>query len=180
MVPKLKKYSPFWVTYSEKEKTFYSRFLWKIWPFSHFCRFWYPNWVIWVTHPAPKNVPFHLDFGRTCFPTQVRSAPRPPARPPPPPPRPAILGSEQYTHLIIICLKHAWFWLTRVLKNCKCVKKPLTVQGINLFPCVYGIRMINIMLYQSIFAFYLSYYLYLYSTESKEETELFKAINSIK
>ena len=49
----------------------------------------------------------------------------------------------------------------------KRVKKPLNVQGINLFPRVYGSRMINAMLYSSIFAFYLSYYLYLYTIESK-------------
>ena len=40
--------------------------------------------------------------------------------------------------------------------------------------------MINVMLYSSIFAFYLSYYLYLFSTESKQDTELLKVITSIK
>ena len=34
-------------------------------------------------------------------------------------------------------------------------------------PMCYGSRMINVMLYSSIFAFCLSYYLYLYSIESK-------------
>ena len=58
------------------------------------------------------------------------------------------------------------------------MKKPLNVQGINLFPCVYGSRMINVMLYSSIFAFDLSYYFY--SIESKKETELLKVITSIK
>ena len=53
---------------------------------------------------------------------------------------------------------------TEALKR---VKKPLNVQDINLFPCVYGSQMINVMLYSSIFAFSLSYCLYLYSTESK-------------
>ena len=56
--------------------------------------------------------------------------------------------------------------LTRVLKHYKRVKKPLNVQGINLFPCLYGSRMTNVILYSSIFAFYLSYYLYLYSVKS--------------
>ena len=41
--------------------------------FFTFCRFWYPNWVIWLTRPSPKKVPFHPDFGCTCLPTQVRS-----------------------------------------------------------------------------------------------------------
>ena len=48
----------------------------------------------------------------------------------------------------------------------KPVKKPLNVQGIYLIPCVFGSRMINVILYQSVFAFYLSYYLFLYSIES--------------
>ena len=151
VVPKLKEYTPFWMTYSEKHPFlhhFIPGFCEKFSLFSHFCRFWYPNWV---THPAPKKVPFHLDFGRTCFSTQE-------CHPPPP-------GSEQYTHLIIICLKHALFWLTQVWKHYKRVQKPLNVQGINLFSCVYGSRMIKVMLYTSIFAFYLSYHLY--SIESK-------------
>ena len=59
------------------------------------------------------------------------------------------------------------FDLTLILKHYKRVKKPLNVQGVNLFPCVYGRRMINVMLYSSIFAFYLRNYLYLYSIESK-------------
>ena len=113
---------------------------------------------MYITHPAPKKVPFHSDFGRTCLPTQVPSdTPSPPA----PPPRVRTVNSPE------ICLKHAWFWLTRVLKHYKRVKKLLNVQGINLFPCVYGSRMISVMLYSSIFAFYLSYYLYLYSIKSK-------------
>ena len=54
-------------------------------------------------------------------------------------------------------------------------EETLSVQGINLFPCVYGSRMINAMLYSSIFAFFLSYYLYLYSIESKIGNRIVKS-----
>ena len=57
---------------------FYIRFLWKKYPFLHFCRsrFRYPNWVICQSNSTPsKKYPFIQISGRICLPTQVPSGP---------------------------------------------------------------------------------------------------------
>ena len=65
--PKLKNHIPFWETDCEKHllkrilAPFYFRFVCKIYPFTHLCRFRYPIWVNRVTQHTPKRY-FHSDF----------------------------------------------------------------------------------------------------------------------
>ena len=58
-----------WLTTSQLEHS------WKVQPYSHFCRFWYPNWVIWLTHPAQKKYPFTQILDALGYPIKYRVLP---------------------------------------------------------------------------------------------------------